>query len=92
MALTEAIKEAIQLQGLPNDLGVEQEHLWKMCDSMSVIHLANNHTFHAQTKRIDIRYHFIREILKEGNIKVEKVDTKDNLVDILTKVANEIKL
>ncbi|KAL5705396.1 hypothetical protein ACHQM5_023705 [Ranunculus cassubicifolius] len=69
MALTEAIKEAIWLQGLMDDLGVWQESLKVRCDNMSAIFLARNHTFHARTKHIDVRYHFVREILEEGEIQ-----------------------
>jgi len=42
MALTEAVKEAIWLQGLMNDLGIEQDLLRVRCDSMSAIYLAKN--------------------------------------------------
>ena len=40
MAMTEAMKEAIWLQGLLDDLGVEQDLLEINCDSMSAIYLA----------------------------------------------------
>lgn len=40
MALTKAVMEAIWLQELLDDLGVEQEHFWVECDNMSAIHLA----------------------------------------------------
>ena len=54
--------------------------------------LAKNLTFHARTKHIDVRYHFVREILEKGEIQVEKVDTKNNPVDMLTNVVSGIKL
>ena len=37
MAMTEAMKEAIWLQGLLDDLGIDQDLLKINCDSMSVI-------------------------------------------------------
>lgn len=49
MALTKVVIEAICLQGLLDDLGVELELLKVKCDNMSDIHLAKNHTFHAHT-------------------------------------------
>ncbi|XP_075098855.1 secreted RxLR effector protein 161-like [Nicotiana tabacum] len=42
MAITEAIKEAIWLQGLLRDLGIGQESITLFCDSQSVIQLAKN--------------------------------------------------
>ena len=42
MAMTETMKEAIWLQGLLDDLGVDQDLLKINCDSMSAIYLAKN--------------------------------------------------
>ena len=73
MSMTEAMKEAIWLQGLLDDLGVEQDLLRINCDNMSAIYLARNQVYHARTKHIDVRYHFIREILEEGEIDLLKI-------------------
>ncbi|KAE8731199.1 SWI/SNF-related matrix-associated actin-dependent regulator of chromatin subfamily A member [Hibiscus syriacus] len=66
MAVTEVVKEVIWLQGLFGELGMEQKHIKVHCDSQSAIHLAKNQVYHARTKHIDVRYHFVREILEEG--------------------------
>jgi len=42
-------------------------------------------------KHIDVMIHFIWEILEEGDIKLKKIYTKENLVDILTKVIPGVK-
>ncbi|XP_058202223.1 secreted RxLR effector protein 161-like [Rhododendron vialii] len=91
MAVTEAIKEAIWLQGLIGDLGAKQEHINVYCDSQSAIHLAKNQVHHTRTKHIDVRFHFVREILEEGDILLEKIATADNPADMLTKVVTGIK-
>ena len=65
MTITEAVKEAIWLQGLFDDLGVGQKQVTVFCDSQSAIHLAKNQVYHAQTKYIDVRYHFVPESLKK---------------------------
>ena len=70
MAITEAVKEAIWLQGLLDDLGVGQKQVTVFYDSQSAIHLAKNQVYHAQTKHIDVRYHFVREIIEEGGVLV----------------------
>ncbi|GJX06449.1 retrovirus-related pol polyprotein from transposon TNT 1-94 [Tanacetum coccineum] len=51
----------------------------------SAIHLAKNQVYHARTKHIDVRYHFIREILEEGGVRIQKVHTSKNPADMLTK-------
>ncbi|MCO5594323.1 hypothetical protein L7F22_048353 [Adiantum nelumboides] len=43
------------------------------CDSQSAICLAKNAMFHAHTKHIDVRYHFIREVLEDGFITLVKL-------------------
>ena len=41
--------------------------------------------FHERTKHIDVRYHFVREIIAHGDIIVNKVGTQDNPIDMMTK-------
>ena len=72
MVLTEAMKEAIWLQGLLDDLGIEQ-------------------VYHVRTKHIDVRFHFVREILDDGDIELLKFYTTENPADILTKVVSRVK-
>jgi hypothetical protein len=79
------------LRGLLGDLGVEQECVRLMCDCQSAIHLAKNQVHHAQTKHIDVRYHFVRDIVEEGHISLAKVHTDENLADMLTKVVSGSK-
>ncbi|KAE8664954.1 hypothetical protein F3Y22_tig00112738pilonHSYRG01227 [Hibiscus syriacus] len=86
MAVTEAVKEAIWLQGLLGELGMEQKHIKVHCDSQSAIHLAKNQVYHARTKHIDVRYHFVREILEESGVIIQKIRTTENPADMLTKV------
>lgn len=91
MAVTEAFKEAIWLHGLIKDLGINQKNVEVFCDSQSAICLAKNQVHHGRTKHIDVRYHFIREIVDEGNILLQKIQTAENPADMLTKVVTGIK-
>jgi len=91
MVMMEAMKEAICLQGLLDNLGIEHDLLKINCDSMSAIYLVKNKVYHARTKHIDVMFHFIREILDEGDIELLKIHTKENPADILTKVVSGVK-
>ena len=48
--------------------------------------LAKDNKFHAHTKHINLRHHFIREMVKEEKIKVTYIPTDENVADIFTKV------
>ena len=86
MAAAEAVKEAIWLKGLVAELSLVQQESILRCDSQSAIHLIKNQRFHERTKHIDVRFHFIRDVVEEGTIKVVKVITDDNAADMLTKI------
>ena len=68
------------------ELGVKQEKYNMLCDNQSAIHLAKNPTFHSRSKHIDIRHHWIREVLEEKLIHLNKVHTDENWSDFMTKV------
>lgn len=91
MAITEAVKEAVWLQGLFENLGLIQEHINVYWDSQNAIHLTKNQVYHACTKHIDVRFHFVREIVDDGKILLQKIKTADNLADMLIKVVTVIK-
>ena len=61
------------------------------CNSQSAIHLAKNQVYHARMKNIDVRYHFVREIIEEGGVLVQKIKTDENPADMLTKMVVTIK-
>ncbi|KAE8686500.1 cytochrome P450 71A9-like [Hibiscus syriacus] len=85
VAVTEASKEMVWLQSFLEELGKKQENNILYCDSQSAIHLAKNPSFHSRTKHIQLRYHFIRSLLEDGILKLEKISGAQNPADMLTK-------
>ncbi|KAL0368440.1 UNVERIFIED_CONTAM: Retrovirus-related Pol polyprotein from transposon TNT 1-94 [Sesamum calycinum] len=75
MAVTEAAKEALWLNGLAKELGVEQGGVQLYCDSQSAICLAKNQVYHVRIKHTDSRYHKIRELIASGGITLQKFAT-----------------
>ena len=53
------------LAHLVGDLGVTVEKPMLHYDSQSAIMLAKNPVFHAKTKHVDVKYHFIREVIED---------------------------
>ncbi|KAE8710415.1 Retrovirus-related Pol polyprotein from transposon TNT 1-94 [Hibiscus syriacus] len=85
VAVTDASKEMVWLQSFLEELGKKQENNVLYCNSQSVIHLAKNSSFHSRTKHIQLRYHFIRSLLEDGILKLEKISGAQNPADMLTK-------
>ena len=63
-----------------------------LCDNMSAICLAKNLIYRKRTKHIDVKYHYIREIIENEKMRVLKVGTHENVVDMLTKSVQIEKL
>ena len=74
------------------ELGKKHESSRLYCDSQSAIHLAKNSAFHLKTKHIQLRYHFIRFVLEDGQLKLEKIHISQNPADMFTKVVTREKL
>jgi len=56
-----------------------------MCDNISAINISKNLIMHSRTKHIAIRYHFLKDKVAEGEVKLEFVSTSEKVVDIFTK-------
>jgi hypothetical protein len=85
VAVTEAGKEMVWLQGFLEELGQRQKKGILHSDSQSAIFLAKNPAFHSRTKHIQLRYHFIRSLLDGGQLTLEKILGAKNPADMLTK-------
>ena len=55
------------------------------CDTCSAINIIKNHVFHYRTKHIEIRHHFIRDLVEKKVISLDFIPTEHQLADILTK-------
>ena len=72
------------------DYGINLDHIPIKCDNTSAINLSKNPIQHS--KHIDIRHHFLRDHVQNGNISLEFVDTNNQLAYIFTKPLNEERL
>jgi energy-converting hydrogenase A subunit M len=62
-----------------------------LCDNQSYIKMTENHVFHDKSKHIEIRYHYIRDIVHRGALKLQYISTDEQVVDMLTKSLSRIK-
>ncbi len=54
-------------------------------DNRGAIALTKNTKDHGKVKHIDIRHHYIRELVESGAVVVEQVPSADNTADLFTK-------
>ncbi|RVW59933.1 Retrovirus-related Pol polyprotein from transposon TNT 1-94 [Vitis vinifera] len=85
VAATEAGKEMIWLHGFLDELGKKQEMGILHSDSQSAIFLAKNSAFHSKSKHIQTQYHFIRYLVEDKLVILEKICGSKNPTDMLTK-------
>ncbi len=87
VAASEAAKEVVWLKGLINDLGtdLQVETVPLRIDNESAMKLTKNAEFHGRTKHINIKHHFVRELVDDGTILPIRVASADNVADVLTK-------
>ena len=93
IAATYASKEALWLRSLIHILfGTPLSTTTLFSDNQSAIALTKEHQYHARTKHIDVRYHFIRWIVEEGKIRLIYCPTDDMVADTLTKALPSAKV
>ena len=85
IAMSEVVREILWYLRLLNDLRFHQQQVVVMVDSQGAIDFAKNAQFSQRTKHIDIKYHFIRDHIEKGTIKLQYISTKENIADIFTK-------
>ena len=86
IALASATQESVWLQELLSSM---KETIVKPAtifeDNKSAICLAKNPQYHGRAKHIDIKHHFIRQRVQDGDIKLEFCKSEDMIADMLTK-------
>jgi hypothetical protein len=85
MAINEACKEAVWLKGLCAELCGDDSCIKLFCDSQGTIYLTKDQMFYERTKHIDIKYHYVRDVVARGKLRVCKISTHENPADMMTK-------
>ena len=81
-----ACREVVWLRKMLEGLfDVEIDATDILCDNQSSIKMTENPVFHDKTKHIDIIYHFIRDMVQKGVVKLKYVPTEEQVAYVLTK-------
>jgi hypothetical protein len=93
VAATHGMKEALWLRSLLSELfGPISEATTLFSDNQAAIALTKDHQYHARTKHIDVRYHFIRWVIERGSLRLVYCPTEDMVADALTKALPSAKV
>lgn len=85
-AVANTVSEIIWIASLLTELGVQLPAASVIyCDNIGATHLSVNPIFHSRMKHLALDFHFIRNNVQAGTLRVSHVSTRDQLADPLTK-------
>lgn len=56
-----------------------------LCDNSSTIKSSRNPVLHGRSKHIDVRFHFLRDLTRDGKVELIHCGSHDQVADIMTK-------
>ncbi|KAL6348240.1 hypothetical protein AAG906_005532 [Vitis piasezkii] len=77
--------QLLWIKQMLRDYGIDQGTMVVFCDNTSVINISKNPVLHSRTKHIDIRHHFICDLVEDKVVSLEYVPIESQIADILTK-------
>ena len=80
------------MNNFPQELGVKQDNFVVYCNSQSAIHFAKNSIYYWKSKHIDVRYHWVRDVLEKKQLQLEKIHTIENGSNMMRKTFPKKKL
>ena len=95
IAASDAAKEAVWMKKFISELGSVPSIELPVplyCDNNGAIAQAKEPRSHQKSKHIERRYHVIREIVGRKDVNIERVDSKENVADPLTKPMTQLVL
>ena len=70
--------QCVWIRRVLEKLGYVQEKCTTvLCDNSSTIKLSKNPVLHGRSKHIDIRFHFLRDLIKDGVVDLNHCNTQD---------------
>jgi hypothetical protein len=87
-----AVREAVWLRKLlANLFGHEMDSTIIHCDNQSCVKLSENHVFHDKSKHIEIKDHYIKDMVHRKAVHVQYLSTHEQVADIFTKPLSKTK-
>lgn len=84
LAMSRTVQEALWWRSFQSQI-FGQDSITIRCDNQSAICIAQNEGYNPRTKHLDIKYHFVKDAVNQGAIRVEYINTKQQPAVGLTK-------
>ncbi|WJX67886.1 hypothetical protein P8452_52313 [Trifolium repens] len=91
IAAGSSCSQLLWMKQILSEYNVKQDVITLYCDNLSAINISKNPIQHNMTKHIDIRHHFIRDLVEDNIVILEHVTTENQLADIFTKALDASK-
>ena len=91
MALSDCSRQVVWIQQLLGELGLHLSAIPICGDNQGSIFIASNPVTKRRSKHIDIRYHYIREVVERKLAEIFFIDGDKNPADLLTKNLGSVK-
>jgi len=85
ISATSAVQQILWLRGVLGDLGIGPRTTPLRCDNQAAKAMAESSRLHQRTKHINVRYHFIRDHVRSGEVEVQWIPTAEQQADMFTK-------
>ena len=84
VAACSASREVVWMRKILSNLfDLQMESTCIHCDNHSCVKFLENRVFHDKSKHIKIKYHYIRDMVKRGAVKLEYVAMEEQIADVL---------
>ena len=90
VALSVTVQEGVWLKRFVDHLRVTPSSniLTIFTDSQASISYSKDPKFHSKAKHIDIKYHYVKDMVAQGGVNLKYIPTHEMIADPLTKVVN----
>ena len=91
MAVSDCSRQVVWIKALLEELTFDLRAVPICSDNQGSIFLSSNPVTERRTKHIDIRYHYIREVIAAKQVELFYIPGEDNPADMFTKNLGHIK-
>ena len=91
MSLSDTSRQLVWIRTLFKELGINLGPIPLCGDNQGSIFLASNPVQEKRIKHIDLRYHYIREVIRQKQVELLFVEGAENPADLFTKNLGRIK-